>query len=108
MYVGSQLLMKKYDQCLLNYGYTIEELVDKASDCLFKHVSSYQRICLLCGPGNNGADGLSLALKLNNIQKDVIVYIFDDDQKLSQANRYYLSLCYQQNLHVLVLDEEIL
>ena len=108
MYVGSQLLMKKYDQCLLNYGYTIEELVDKASDCLFKHVSSYQRICLLCGPGNNGADGLSLALKLNNIQKDVIVYIFDDDQKLSQANRYYLSLCYQQNLHVLLLDEEIL
>ena len=63
MYIGSQKLMMDYDQCLINNGYSIIELVDKASDCLLKHMN-YSSYSLLCGPGNNGADGLSLALKL--------------------------------------------
>lgn len=105
MYVGSQTLMKKYDQCLLDAGYGIEELVDKASDCLFKHFHLYQKIAILCGPGNNGADGLSLALKLVEEDKDVYVYIFND-QNLSQANHYYLDQCYENGLTVILLDDE--
>ncbi len=66
--------MKKYDQCLLDNGYTILELVDKASQCLLKHMNG-EYFSLLCGPGNNGADGLSLAIKLNNLGKKVDVYI---------------------------------
>ena len=58
MYIGSQSLMKKYDQCLLDNGYTILELVDKVSQCLLKHMNG-EYFSLLCGPGNNGADGLS-------------------------------------------------
>ena len=41
---------------LLDYGYSIEQLVDKASDCLLKHFDKYQHIMIVCGPGNNGAD----------------------------------------------------
>lgn len=104
MYVGSQTLMKRYDQCLLNLGYGIEELVDKASDCLFKHMHEYNSVSILCGPGNNGADGLSLAIKLFHEQKDVYVYLFKDDH-LSQANYYYLQQCYQNGIHVILLDE---
>lgn len=63
MYIGSQALMKRYDACLLEQGYTIEELVEKASDCLYKHVSGHS-FAIVCAPGNNGADGLSLAIKL--------------------------------------------
>lgn len=105
MYIGSQTLMKKYDQCLLKLGYSIEELVDKASDCLMKHMMSYQKIAIMCGPGNNGADGLSLALKLYHNNKDIHVYIFDDSHHLSQANQYYLKQCYIENIHVTLLTD---
>ena len=104
MFVGSQKLMKNYDQMLLDQGYKIEELVDKASDCLLKYMTNYNSVSLLCGPGNNGADGLSLALKLNELGKTVSVFIFDDNKNLSIANQYYLDLCYDNNLHITLLD----
>lgn len=99
MYVGSQKLMQKYDQCLLETGYSIEELVDKASDCLMKHMHDYDCFAILCGPGNNGADGLSLAIKLYKQDKKVHVFIFEDE-KISQANRYYLDQCYDLNIQI--------
>ena len=52
MYIGSQKLMQSYDHCLLEHGYSIVELVDKASDCLLKHMHG-KKYSLLCGPGNN-------------------------------------------------------
>lgn len=107
MYVGSQSLMKNYDQCLLDHGYTILELVDKASQCLLNHIHG-QRLSILCGPGNNGADGLSLAIKLNDLGKRVDVYIFEDQNHLSTANRYYLDLCYEYGIHVILLNDDIL
>ena len=107
MKIGSSQFMKQYDEYLLNHGYQINELVDKASDCLIKHMHG-QHYCLLCGPGNNGADGLSLAIKLFLQGKQVTVYIFEDQNHLSQANRYYLDQCYALNLEVILLNEDIL
>jgi yjeF C-terminal region, hydroxyethylthiazole kinase-related/yjeF N-terminal region len=106
MYVGSQELLKRYDEYLLNQGYSIEELVDKASDCLLKYMLSYQHIGIFCGPGNNGADGLSLAIKLFHNYKDVDVFIFEQDHCLSQANEYYLRLCYQEGINIIVVCED--
>ena len=51
MYIATSSQLKRYDQALLDYGYSIEQLVDKASDCLFKHFDKYQRIMIVCGPG---------------------------------------------------------
>ncbi|MFR7591137.1 MAG: NAD(P)H-hydrate dehydratase [Longibaculum sp.] len=107
MYIGSQKLMQSYDRCLLEHGYSIVELVDKASDCLLKHMHG-KKYSLLCGPGNNGADGLSLAIKLANRNHQVDIYIFEDQNHLSQANRYYLDQCYELGLHVVLLNEDIL
>ena len=104
MYIGSQKLMKDYDQMLLDSGYSIEELVDKASDCLIKHMTSYKSIAIFCGPGNNGADGLSLALKLYEQGKQVYIFIFEDNKNLSVANQYYLDLCYDNHLNITLLD----
>ncbi|MCD8029045.1 MAG: NAD(P)H-hydrate dehydratase [Erysipelotrichaceae bacterium] len=105
MKIGSQSLMQKYDQALLDYGYNIVELVDKASDCLLKHMHK-QSYSFLCGPGNNGADGLSLAIKLCKQNKEVRVYIFDDGYKLSQANQYYLNQCYENHMKVTLLSDD--
>lgn len=104
MYIGSQELMKNYDTYLLEHGYSIIELVDKASDCLLKHIC-YDKNVIVCGPGNNGADGLSLALKLHEILKEVMVVIFDD-QRISEANRYYLDLCLEKDLNVQYVHQD--
>ena len=107
MYIGSQKLMQAYDQRLLEHGYSIIELVDKASDCLLKHMNAH-KYSLLCGPGNNGADGLSLAIKLFRQNKDVSIYIFEDQNHLSKANRFYLDQCYQEGIRVTLIHEDIL
>ena len=39
MYIGSQTLMKEYDQALLDYGYKIEELVDKEGNLALKYTT---------------------------------------------------------------------
>ena len=61
MRVASRYQMKCIDESLFK-RYTIEELVDKASDCLMDEVKKYHRVVIVCGNGNNGADGFSLAL----------------------------------------------
>ncbi len=103
MYVGSSSILKKFDQYLINYYYSIETLVDKASDCLYPHLVKYQNPLILVGPGNNGADGLSLALKLNN---STVYYI--ESTKASQAHNYYLNLCKEHNISLYPIDDELI
>lgn len=65
MYIGSRNLLA-YDRSLLTKGYSVEQLIDLASDCLYKHFSQYHNIAILVGPGNNGGDGLSLGLQIGS------------------------------------------
>lgn len=82
--------MKAYDQALLNEGYSIEELVDKASNAILPHCLGYNNIVIVCGPGNNGADGLSLGIKLHIRARNVKLYCFGNPNKFSQANNFYI------------------
>ena len=108
MYVATSQQLKRYDQALLDEGYTIEQLVDKASDCLLKHFTAYQKILIICGPGNNGADGISLAIKLAHQQKDVVLYCTGDVNRLSQANQYYMNQAEDLAMKIIWLDESML
>ena len=108
MYVATSQQLKRYDQALLDEGYTIEELVDKASDCLFKHFQTYQKIMIVCGPGNNGADGISLGIKLFQENKNVCLYLTGNPEKLSQANRYYLKIAQALKMNIVQLDDTLL
>lgn len=105
MYVANSKQMKAYDQALLNEGYSIEELVDKASDCLIKYFGSYEHIVILCGPGNNGADGLSLGIKLAYQKKEVSFFCVGNVSKLSQANKYYLERARNMDLPIVFVDD---
>lgn len=104
MYVATSQQLKRYDQALLDEGYSIEELVDKASDCLFKYFQTYEKIIIICGPGNNGADGISLGIKLFECEKKVSLYLTGRPEKLSQANRYYLDIAQNLNMKIVQLD----
>lgn len=104
MYIGTQDLLKQYDAYLLEHGYQIEELVNLASDALLNHFTKYNRFAILIGPGNNGADGYSLGLKLEKLGKHVIYYYSGDIGKVSQANRYYRDQCKEN--HLIYVDED--
>lgn len=108
MYVATSQQLKRYDQALLDEGYTIEQLVDKASDCLIKHFVSYQKIMIICGPGNNGADGISLAIKLYQQGKEVGLYFTGQGHRLSQANQFYMNQAENLGINIIWLDESLL
>lgn len=98
MKVASREQMKRIDEILLE-TYTIEELVDKASDVLFEEIKSYPSVCIVCGKGNNGADGYSLALKLHQNHQDVHVMACSNEH-LSHACQYYYDKCVEKGLVV--------
>lgn len=108
MYVATSQQLKRYDQALLDEGYTIEELVDKASDCLLGHFQKYQKVMVVCGPGNNGADGISLGIKLFHQNKDVCLYLTGNMNHLSQANKYYMDQAETLGMKMVWLDESYL
>ncbi len=106
MFVATSKQMKAYDEALLEDGYTIEELVDKASNVLLLHCNKYNNTLIVCGPGNNGADGISLAIKLHKQHKKVKLYIISDFEKLSSANQFYLGVAKQLAVPTTFLEEE--
>ena len=106
MYVATSQQLKRYDQALLDEGYTIEQLVDKASDCLLKHFQTYQKIMIVSGPGNNGADGISLGIKLFQMGKTVSIFLVGQLDKLSQANRYYFNQADELGINVECIDDQ--
>ena len=106
MYVATSKQMKAYDLALLSEGYKIEELVDKASNAILKHCVNYNNIVIVCGPGNNGADGLSLGIKLHLGQRNVSLYCFGNPDKLSQANNYYIEQAQELEVPITFMGEE--
>lgn len=75
-------------------GIPERELIYRATDQFFKWfislVSQEQRILILCGNGNNGADGYCLAQQLANRGFSIIVASLDKPTKRSPENRHFL------------------
>ena len=93
--------MKAYDKALLDAGYTIEELVDKASNAILPHCKNYDNIVIV-----NGADGLSLGIKLHLRARNVKLYCFGNPDKLSRANNYYIDQAQEMEVPITFMDEE--
>ena len=85
-------LIKKIEN---NSGYSTIELVsivaDKLAEYLLKILKKQDKILIICGIGNNGADGLALAGLLNKDYKTK-VYLIADELKTEAANHYYSKL----------------
>ena len=62
-----------------------------------------KKIIVLCGKGNNGADGMALA---SLIKEDVIVYYLEDPSLGNKASSYYLQIVSNLNIPIkFTLDE---
>lgn len=104
MYYANAKQFQLYDSILLNKkGYQIEEMVYEAASALYKHIPKNKKMIILCGKGNNGADGMALA---SLIKEDVIVYYLEDPSLGNKASSYYLQIVSNLNIPIkFTLDE---
>jgi NAD(P)H-hydrate epimerase len=77
-------------------------------DALRQAFSDARRVLILCGPGNNGGDGLAAARHLANGGHDVQVLLFGDEDRLSPdaATNYRLAVAFGVD-PVLVPDDDL-
>jgi ADP-dependent NAD(P)H-hydrate dehydratase / NAD(P)H-hydrate epimerase len=71
----------------------MERASTKFTDHLLKLHSKANHFIVVCGPGNNGGDGLAIARLLGERGKQVQTFLFDNGKALSEDNQSMLSRC---------------
>ena len=75
------------------YGIPTLLLMERAADALMKEVLQWQvkHVCILCGLGNNGSDGLALATQLQRFTDCIpsVVMLAEGNQMSSDGQVYY-------------------
>lgn len=101
MQVANAMQLQAYDRALVAGGYTMEALVDMASELLVPHCQGFSNVVIFCGNGNNGSDGLSLANKLQAQGKQVQVVLVSDSPRRGGLNQALLEQLYCEKVPVL-------
>ena len=89
-------------------AYTVEnitperQLIKKAAEALFASVKYTPPVCVMCGGGNNGADGLALSLLLH--KDGIIADVCLASEHLSAEGEYFLSECKSAEIPVISLE----
>lgn len=70
----------------------MERAASKAADVIINHYSTFNSCKIICGPGNNGGDGLVIARHLFNHSKDITLYIIGFSEKHTEEYLYNFEL----------------
>lgn len=94
--------MRKSDEYTVENLTPERQLIKNAAEALFRSARYTPPVCIVCGGGNNGADGFALALLLKkaNIRTDICIVT----EKLSNEGGYFLSECKNENIPVLSFE----
>lgn len=66
-----------------------------------------ERVVIVCGPGNNGGDGLALARLLTIFStREVVVWLVASPDKLSRDGKIYYEICKQLKVPLFNIKEE--
>ena len=69
-------------------------LMERAALAVLEYITPDAcRILIVCGTGNNGADGLAVARLLKQQGRKVSVYLAGEDSHRSELNRLQLEIC---------------
>ncbi len=90
-YTSSEI--KAHEAALSKSGLSFEKMIENAAESieryLLSHFSVNSSILILCGSGNNGADGYALAKRIQ-IQKNYQIDVFSiDDPPSTKANAFF-------------------
>ena len=91
MKIFSAAQIKAWDAYTMEYEPVASaDLMERAArgcaDWIMSHTESGRHICIFCGPGNNGGDGLAIARLLAAQQRKVSVYLAGTDAHRSPDN----------------------
>ena len=97
MFVVTPEEMKKIDnRTIEEFGLEGKILMENAGravfDLILKRISECDKICVLCGKGNNGGDGFVIARYFLNRGKDVNIYLFGNPDELKGDSLYHYRL----------------
>lgn len=112
MKLGTKREMNQLDEMAIsNYLIPSVLLMEQAASRLYEYISqehSGKEILILCGPGNNGGDGLALARQLVCLGKEnVTIGFVADSEKLSRDGKCYQAICEKLCIpSISLLDEQ--
>lgn len=91
-------VMRESDKACILSGTSGIELVRRAAFAIFSafNFSAYSDIAIYCGVGNNGADGMALALLLRSA--NIPCRVINVGEPRSNEARYFFSECLMQNI----------
>ncbi|MBN8858187.1 MAG: NAD(P)H-hydrate dehydratase [Sphingobacteriales bacterium] len=84
----------------------MERAARRCAAWMMSHTESDRHICIFCGPGNNGGDGLAIARLLAAQQRKVSVYLAGTDAHRSPDNSLNLSRLQQEKQETIYINSE--
>lgn len=107
-YIHTQTTARNIDQAAIK-TYQIPSLIlmehaaIKSAEIIKNIIKPTQSICILCGPGNNGADGLAIARNLYNQYPNMHIVVpemktMSEDEKIQFQMIQKLNIPYSKNL----------
>ena len=97
--------MRRSDAALIASGVSENDLVWRAAEAVAAAVSWRQPVAIVCGKGNNGADGLALACILKAKGIDCTAYSVVMGP-MSDARRHYYERCMREGVSLRVWEGE--
>lgn len=98
------------EAAIKEYGIPGILLMEHAAYHLFKHLQGRDKaesVVIVCGPGNNGGDGLALARQLFSWgQSKVKVLLLAPREKLSEDGRTYFDVCQKLQVDMMEVDKQ--
>lgn len=83
-------------------------LMIRAQKAIFRFLKHNQldtsKINIICGVGNNGGDGVALAIDLHNHSKNPKVFVIDYSKNYSTDFKYFLGLAIEQGVDINIVD----
>ena len=101
-YIHTQTTARNIDQAAIK-TYQIPSLIlmehaaIKSAEIIKKIIKPTQSICILCGPGNNGADGLAIARNLYNQYPNMHIVV-PEMKTMSEDEKIQFQMIQKQNI----------
>ena len=101
-YIHTQMSARNIDHAAIN-TYKIPSLIlmehaaIQSAEIIQQIVLPNQSICIVCGPGNNGADGLAIARILQSKYSDIYIVV-SETKKMTDEEKIQFQII--QNLHI--------
>ncbi|MBR5528726.1 MAG: NAD(P)H-hydrate dehydratase [Clostridia bacterium] len=83
--------MRHSDAMTIKNSIPSRELVRRGGEAVFRSYGKWNKTAVVCGTGNNGADGYVLALSIAASGKDAKIFLLEE--KFSADGAYYFDLC---------------